>query len=155
MTHDGARLQVAREGYESGARKSSCVSGKRTARRFRGVQRIGLQRVGPHLFGHSEGSRDQRGCYAPFSITDAHIEAGERPNGKFIRTLEPPLAIEPRQHITRCELAPPHRDVTVKGDQSGNLAESGLIGLARPFTIGRTNAPIHAPASVAWTVGVE
>ena len=60
---------------------------------------------------------DQRGRNTLFAIALAHIKAGERPDRHIVYALESPRAIEPRQGLARCKLAPAHSHIAVEGEQ--------------------------------------
>src|SRR5262244_1179720 len=94
-------------------------------------------------------------------MTLAHIEAGEGPDRRIVHPLEPPRAIQPRQHVPRRQLTPADGDIAVEGEQTRRRAalndfpKRRLVLFARLFAIGRADPPIHAPAAADRAVFAE
>jgi len=105
--------------------------------------------------------RDQRGRDAPPAIAFAHVEAGERPDGHIIHTLEPPRAIKPRYGIARRQLTPAYGHVAVEGEQARrrtalhDLSKRRPVFLVLSLAIGSADPPIHAPAAPDGAIFAE
>ena len=110
---------------------------------------------------HRQGGLDQRVHDTPAAVRPPHIKARNRPHGQVIHGLQVPAVRQPAQVGPRRQLAPSHGDGPVEGEQAGRPRgcreppEVVLVVLARPVTVARADAPVHAPASVRGTGRAE
>ena len=161
MAHDWAGWGVAGYSFESGSGEGCGVSSAGSARGFVGVERVGFEGRGFGTFCGFDGCSDQRGGDALSAVADADVQAGERPDGKVVYALEARGAVEPRERFAESELAPAYGFVAVKGDQARrwtgfyDLVEDGFVLSGGLFAVGRSDAPVHAPAVVTCSFGAE
>src|SRR6516162_1195234 len=95
------------------------------------------------------------------TITLAHVETGERPDRRIVHPLEPSRAIQPRQHVPRCQLTPAHSGIAIEGEQTRRRAalhdfpKRRFVLFTRLFAVGPADPPIHAPAAADRAVFAE
>jgi hypothetical protein len=152
--HDGSGWNATGYDLKTEPKKCGCKAGPGCRRRQIRIERVGFQDSDASGSSRIDGRLNQYGGDAPLAITDSHIEAGDRPNGRIIHGSKPPSSIEPKQVRAGRQLAPTDGQVAVKGNQARrgplahNLMKCLLVRLARSFTILASNPPVHAPASV-------
>ena len=83
---------------------------------------IGFERGRPCAPCGIQSRSDQRLREALPAITLAHIEAGKRPDRRIFHLLEPPRAIQPRQHVPRRQLTPAHSHIPVEGEPCSKVS---------------------------------